>query len=170
MPGQRRCCTRQVRCGEAILISRALAGRRYKPRIRPCALRRLRPHGEEPAVRLAEPIAALSLATDLGTGPPIEHALPRHQASRSGAPLRVRFDQEAVPVASGQEDEIPGPQRESCRLRLHSTSSTSPNTAACRTIAQANAQGGLKSARAWRTRTGYWQQVPGEPRPVPRFG
>jgi hypothetical protein len=33
------------------------------------------PHGEEPAVRLAELIAALSLATDLGTGQPIEHAL-----------------------------------------------------------------------------------------------
>ena len=32
-------------------------------------------HGEEPAVRLAELIAALSLATDLGTGQPIEHAL-----------------------------------------------------------------------------------------------
>jgi HD-GYP domain-containing protein (c-di-GMP phosphodiesterase class II) len=33
------------------------------------------PLGEKPAVRLAELIAALSLATDLGTGQPIEHAL-----------------------------------------------------------------------------------------------
>jgi hypothetical protein len=33
------------------------------------------PHGDEPAVRLAELIAALSPATDLDTGQPIEHAL-----------------------------------------------------------------------------------------------
>jgi hypothetical protein len=34
-----------------------------------------RPNGDQPPVRAAEMIGAMSIATDLGTGQPLEHAL-----------------------------------------------------------------------------------------------